>query len=132
MQQIITYIFSKQRTLQIGNQPRSNASHKYTFGPKKRKDTCLKSNNPFIRSWKFKLKYIKYKCNFRTWSFHPVFFSSQHTCPNAGLLIPTFTKVIITVDQTDSHCGSFLNQFNGNNVGGAVYGEGLLLAGVFG
>jgi hypothetical protein len=47
----------------------------------------------------------------------------QHSCPNAGLIIPTNFADALPLDRQESYCGTFLNELNGNTVGGVVYGN---------
>jgi hypothetical protein len=51
----------------------------------------------------------------------------QHTCTSAGILIPTNADVLAKLDQQETYCGSYLNELNGNIVGGLVYGKFIFL-----
>ena len=41
-------------------------------------------------------------------------------------MIPTNSAVTAPLDQQESYCGAYLNQLNGNMVGGLVYGKHLV------
>jgi hypothetical protein len=38
-------------------------------------------------------------------------------------MIPTNAEVTGSIDQQETYCGAYLNQFNGNLVGGSVFGN---------
>jgi hypothetical protein len=46
----------------------------------------------------------------------------QHTCKNAGILIPSNANWVVRIDRQETYCGEYLNEINGNKVQGVAYG----------
>jgi hypothetical protein len=47
----------------------------------------------------------------------------QHTCPSAGLIIPTAAISLSKTDQQETYCGAYLNQVAGNKQSGDIEGN---------